>query len=84
MPSVVERMHEALNRHDLDAFLDCFDSGYQREQPAHPNRGFGTKEQVRKNSSAIFEGFPDLGADLLDMPPTGLPCGASGTGELRG
>lgn len=65
MPSVVERMHEALNRHDLEAFLDCFDQGYQSEQPAHPNRGFGGKEQVRKNWSAIFESFPDFEANLL-------------------
>ena len=65
MPSVVERMHEALNRHDLEAFLECIDPGYGSEQPAHPNRGFGGKEQVRKNWSAIFKSFPDFEADLL-------------------
>jgi SnoaL-like domain len=65
MPSVVERMHEALNRHDLEAFLDCFDAGYRSEQPAHPNRGFGGKEQVRKNWSSMFESFPDFVAELL-------------------
>jgi len=65
MASVVERMNDALNRHDLDAFLDCFDPGYRSEQPAHPNRGFGGKEQVQKNWSAIFERFPDFEADLL-------------------
>ncbi len=30
------------------------------EQPAHPNRGFGDKEQVHKNWSGMFESFPDL------------------------
>jgi hypothetical protein len=65
MPSVIERMHAAYNRHDLEAFLGCFDQNYQSEQPVHPNRGFGGKEQVRKNWSAIFESFPDFEAELL-------------------
>jgi len=63
MPTVVERMHGALNRHDLEAFLECFDQDYGSEQPIHPNRGFGGKEQVRKNWSAIFESFPQFEAD---------------------
>jgi hypothetical protein len=58
-------MHVALNRHDLEAFLECFDPDYRSEQPIHPNRGFGGKEQVRKNWSAIFESFPDFEAELL-------------------
>jgi hypothetical protein len=65
MPSVIERMHAAYNQHDLEAFLGCFDQNYQSEQPVHPNRGFGGKEQVRKNWSAIFESFPDFEAQLL-------------------
>lgn len=65
MPLVIERLHDALNRHDLEAFLGCFDQGYRSEQPAHPNRGFGGKDQVRKNWSAIFESFPDFRAELL-------------------
>lgn len=65
MATVVERMHEALNRHDLEAFLGCFDENYRSEQPIHPNRGFGGREQVRKNWSALFESFPDFEAALL-------------------
>ncbi len=65
MGAVIERMAEALNRHDLEAFLECFDSNYRSEQPAHPNRGFGGKGQVRKNWSAMFESFPDFKAQLL-------------------
>lgn len=65
MPSVIERIHEALNSHDLEAFLECFDQHYQSEQPVHPNRGFGGKDQVRKNWSTIFESFPDFRAELL-------------------
>jgi len=65
MPSVIERMTEALNQHDLEAFLDCFGEDYRSAQPAHPNRGFGGKEQVRKNWSGMFESFPDFEAELL-------------------
>ena len=45
--------------------LECFDPDYRSEQPIHSNRGFGGKEQVRKNWSSIFESFPDFEADLL-------------------
>ena len=65
MPTVLERLGESLNRYDLDAMLDCFDRDYRSEQPAHPNWGFGGKEQVRKNWSGMFESFPDFEAELL-------------------
>jgi ketosteroid isomerase-like protein len=65
MASVVERLRNAVNRHDLQALLECIDEDYRSEQPAHLNRGFGGKEQVRKNWSSIFESFPDFRAELL-------------------
>src|SRR5215212_2718383 len=64
MPTVLERLREAQNGRDLDAMLECFDPDYRSEQPAHPNRGFGGKEQVRKNWSGMFESFPDFEAQL--------------------
>lgn len=65
MASAVERLRDAVNQHDLDALLGCIDDDYRSEQPAHPNRGFGGKEQVLKNWSSIFESFPDFEAELL-------------------
>ena len=65
MTTVLERLRDALNGRDLDAMLECFDPDYKSEQPAHPNRGFGGKEQVRKNWSGMFESFPDFEAELL-------------------
>jgi len=62
---VVERLHHAMNQHDLEAFLACFDPDYRSEQPAHPNRGFGGREQVEKNWAALFDGIPDFHAELL-------------------
>ncbi len=54
-----------MNRHDLDAFLDCFDPEYRSETPVHPTRSFTGREQVRRNWSAVFESTPDFRADLL-------------------
>jgi hypothetical protein len=64
-PSVVERLREAMNHHDLEAFLECFDPGYQSEQPVHPQRAFSGLEQVRKNWSEVFRSIPDFQADVL-------------------
>jgi ketosteroid isomerase-like protein len=61
---VLERLHHAMNQHDLEAFLACFDPDYRSEQPAHPNRGFGGREQVEKNWTALFKGIPDFHAEL--------------------
>ena len=68
---VVGRLHQAMNEHDLGAFVACFDSGYRSEQPAHPDRGFGGREQVEKNWSALFGGIPDFHADLLTTASAG-------------
>ena len=62
---VAMRLRDAMNAHDLEAFLDCFHEDYRSEQPAHPGRGFGGREQVRANWSAIFAGVPDFSARLL-------------------
>jgi ketosteroid isomerase-like protein len=64
---VIERLHVAMNRHDLDAVLACLAPNYQSEQPAHPNRGFGGREQVEKNWAAMFAGMPDFRAELLTL-----------------
>jgi hypothetical protein len=62
---VLERLQAAQNRHDLDAFVACFDPGYHSEQPAHPDRVFDGSEQVRANWAEVFAGVPDFQADLL-------------------
>ncbi len=62
--SVVERLHQAMNRHDLDAFVACFDPNYRSEQPAHPNRAFGGYEQVRANWGAFFATVPDFHGEV--------------------
>ena len=61
----VQRLHTAMNQHDLEAFLACIGPHYRSEQPAHPTRGFAGREQVAKNWSGLFEGIPDFHAELL-------------------
>jgi hypothetical protein len=63
--AVLDRLHRAMNAHDLDALVGCFDDAYSSEQPAHPARVFQGKDQVGKNWAALFAGMPDFQADLL-------------------
>ena len=69
MPSsptaTLERLRDALNRHDLATFVACFAHDYRSEQPAHPDRAFTGSEQVRANWATFFEAVPDLRAEVL-------------------
>jgi hypothetical protein len=65
MGEVMDRLLEAMNAHDLDAFVDCFAQDYRSEQPAHPGRAFVGSAQVRENWSGVFAGVPDLRAELV-------------------
>src|SRR5215217_486325 len=66
MPSrLAERLDAALNAHDLEALLALFAEDYASEQPAHPDRAFGGRDQVRENWSSIFAGVPDFRSHLV-------------------
>jgi ketosteroid isomerase-like protein len=51
---VVDRMTDAINRHDLDALTACFAPVYASTFPAHPARSFTGRDQVRRNWETIF------------------------------
>jgi ketosteroid isomerase-like protein len=68
---VVDRLNAAMNAHDLESLLACFHEDYESEQPAHPDRGFGGREQVRENWSAIFAGVPDFRSELVSAAAEG-------------
>jgi limonene-1,2-epoxide hydrolase len=63
--AVLARLQDALNRHELNDFVDCFADDYDSEQPAHPDRHFRGREQVRRNWAAMFAGLPDFHAELI-------------------
>jgi ketosteroid isomerase-like protein len=62
---LMERLDAALNAHDVDAMLVLMTEDYASEQPVHPDRAFGGREQVRQNWSAVFAGVPDFRSQLL-------------------
>ena len=63
--AVAAALTEAMNAHDIDAFVACFAEDYDSVQPAHPDRHFRGSAQVRANWSAMFAGVPDLRAELV-------------------
>jgi ketosteroid isomerase-like protein len=68
---LVARLHAAMNAHDIEAFVACFAEDYDSAQPAHPDRGFRGRDQVRANWSAIFTGVPDFRAEVISVSAAG-------------
>lgn len=69
--AVVHRLCAATNAHDLDAIVGCFAPDYRNETPAHPERGFVGRDQVRRNWEQILRFVPDLSAEVLRTSVTG-------------
>jgi limonene-1,2-epoxide hydrolase len=63
--AMVERLCRAANDRDLAALVACFAPGYRNETPAHPERGFTGRDQVRRNWEQIFAAIPDLSTEVL-------------------
>ena len=62
---VVERLRTAFNDHNVDALVDCCDSFYLGEEPAHPNRAFRGREKGRTQWSAILERVPNFQTEIV-------------------
>lgn len=65
MHETVARLRDAINRHDVARMAEVFSPDYRSEQPAHPNRGFGGRDQVVTNWTAMFAGMPDFSAEVV-------------------
>jgi ketosteroid isomerase-like protein len=63
--SILDRLTQAMNSRDIDAFVALFAEDYDSQQPAHPDRAFRGRDQVRANWSEIFAAVPDFQADLI-------------------
>jgi ketosteroid isomerase-like protein len=63
--AVLARLERATNAHDLNAVTACFAPDYRNETPAHPERGFTGRDQVRRNWEQIFAAIPDLNTTVL-------------------
>jgi ketosteroid isomerase-like protein len=68
---MVERLRAATNVHDLEALVSCFATDYRNETPAHPERGFTGRDQVRRNWEQIFAAVPDITAEVLRIAVDG-------------
>ena len=44
---VIERVQAAINRHDIDGLMDCFEPDVRHELPTHPERGFTGRDELR-------------------------------------
>lgn len=71
--SLLTRIEEAINAHDLEALVGCFSPNYRAEIPNHPARSFSGADQVRRNWVQIFAAVPGITATLLASASNG-PC----------
>ena len=62
---VIARLERATNAHDLASVVACFADDYRNDTPAHPERSFTGREQVRRNWEQIFGFIPDLTTKVL-------------------
>lgn len=63
--SLVGRLLQATNDHDVEALVACFSEEYRNETPVHPARSFCGRGQVRRNWEQIFGFVADLRAQVL-------------------
>lgn len=62
--ALLDRLCRATNAHDLDAIVACFTSDYRNETPAHPERSFTGRDQVRRNWEMILSAVPDVSVEV--------------------
>ncbi|WP_457207047.1 nuclear transport factor 2 family protein [Nocardioides sp. P5_C9_2] len=62
---MVRRLQDAMNAHDAGRMSALFAQDYRSDQPVHPGRHFTGSAQVLMNWSAVFEGVPDFGCELI-------------------
>jgi ketosteroid isomerase-like protein len=68
---LAEQLVEAFASRDADRLAALFAEDYDSAQPAHPDRAFRGREQVRANWRAIFSGVPDFTPELLGAAQDG-------------
>ena len=70
-PAVIDRLVDAINKHDLDAMTACFDPDFGCVWPAHPARSFTGRDQVRRNWETVFRTRPNVKATVAGHARTG-------------
>ena len=65
LESLLLKLNDAFNTHNMQALMECFEQNYLSEQPVHPDRTFQGREQVRRNWASNFDEMPDFSAQLI-------------------
>jgi ketosteroid isomerase-like protein len=63
--AVIERLADAINRHDLDGIMACFSDDVLAEHPARPDRDFRGLEQMRIGWAIQLDNLVGLRAELI-------------------
>jgi len=61
----VERLTDAMNRHDPEGMAATMAPDYRSDQPVHPNRHFVGNQQVVANWTEMFRGVPDMTVEVV-------------------
>lgn len=69
--AVIERWVWAMDSHDLETAVSCFDPDYQDEAPARRGEYVIGRQKVRQNFARLFKDIPDLQAELLGVVASG-------------
>ena len=72
MNDTIGRLRDAMNRHDVEGMVALFAPNYRSEQPVHPQRGFGGRDQVGSNWAQMFDGVPDLVVGVVKESTDGM------------
>jgi ketosteroid isomerase-like protein len=67
----VRRLQEAVASRDLELVVACFAPHYRNDTPAHPQRSFTGRDQVRQNWLQIFAAVPDIEAEVTHLAVAG-------------
>ena len=62
--SVIDRLIDAINAHDIEALTACFVPAYSVTWPAYPARSFTGREHVRSTWEALFKAYPSIEATV--------------------
>ncbi len=64
---LIQRLHHAMNAHDLDVLLSCFHSSYTSEHVVHPEHNLDGAEQVRTKWLKTFQVIPNFRSELIGV-----------------
>jgi ketosteroid isomerase-like protein len=68
---VIDRLIDAINKHDLDELTACFAPDFENVWPAHPARSFTGRDGVRRTWEMMFRARQNIKAAVAAHVRTG-------------